>query len=85
MLYGGIATKILLGPVLGIGLTLAIGAEGAVRDVLLICSCLPPAIHALILTVRVDARPDLLGGILIGSTLWSPLALSVMLYWIAAN
>ena len=85
VLYGGIATKILLGPVLGIGLTLAIGAEGAVRDVLLICSCLPTAINALILTVRFDARPDLLGGILIGSTLWSPLALSVMLYWIAAN
>ena len=81
-LYGGIGAKILLGPTIGIGLTLAIGAQGAIRDVLLICSCLPTAINALILTVRFDARPDLLGGILIGSTLWSPLGLSAVLYWI---
>ena len=85
VLYGGIATKILLGPIIGIGLTLVIGAEGAIRDVLLICSCLPTAINALILTVRFDARPDLLGGILIGSTLWSPLGLSAVLYWIGGR
>ena len=81
-LYGGIGAKVLLGPAIGIGLTLLIGAQGAVRDVLLLCSCLPTAINALILTVRFDARPDLLGGILIGSTLWSPLGLSILLYWI---
>ena len=84
-LYGGIGAKVVIGPVLGIGLTLAIGAEGAILDVLLICSCLPTAINALILTVRFDARPDLLGGILIGSTLWSPLVLSAVLYWIAGR
>ena len=84
-LYGGIGAKILLGPVLGIGLTLLIGAEGSVREVLLVCSCLPTAINALILTVRFDARPDLLGGILIGSTLISPLTLSAVLYWIGTN
>lgn len=85
VLYGGISAKILLGPVLGISLALAIGTEGVVRDVLLICSCLPTAINALILTVRFDVRPDLLGGILIGSTLWSPITLSIVRYWIAAN
>jgi len=84
-LYGGIGAKVLLGPAIGIGLTLVIGAEGSVRNVLLICSCLPTAINALILTVRFDARPDLLGGILIGSTLWSPLGLSAVLYWIGGH
>lgn len=84
-LYGGIGAKILLGPLIGIGLTWLVGAEGPVRDVLLICSCLPTAINALILTVRFDARPELLGGILIGSTLWSPLGLSAVLYWIGAR
>ena len=34
VLYGGISAKILLGPVLGIGLTLAIGAEGVVAEAL---------------------------------------------------
>lgn len=80
-LYGGIGAKVLLGPAIGIGLTLLIGAQGAVRDVLLMCSCLPTAINALILTVRFDARPDLLGGILIGSTLWSPFGLLILLYY----
>ncbi len=85
VLYGGIAAKVLLGPAIGIGLTLLMGAEGPVRDVLLIASCLPTAINALILTVRFDARPDLLGGILIGSTLWSPLGLAAVLYWIGGQ
>jgi predicted permease len=85
ILCGGIGAKILLGPAIGIGLTWLMGAEGSVRDVLLIASCLPTAINALILTVRFDARPDLLGGILIGSTLWSPLGLAAVLYWIGAN
>jgi hypothetical protein len=84
-LYGGIGAKILLGPLLGISLTWALGATGPARDVLLICSCLPTAINALILTVRFDARPDLLGGILIGSTLWSPFALTAVLHYIGAN
>ncbi|MGY8827563.1 MAG: AEC family transporter [Candidatus Latescibacterota bacterium] len=84
-LYGGIGAKILLGPIMGIGLTWCMGAEGPVRNVLLIASCLPTAINALILTVRFDTRPDLLGGILIGSTLWSPLGLAAVLYWIGTN
>ncbi len=84
-LYGGMGAKILLGPLIGIGLTWGLGATGPVRDVLLICSCLPTAINALILTVRFDARPDLLGGILIASTLCSPLGLAAVLYWIGTH
>jgi len=65
-----------------VGLTLLMDAQGAVRDVLLICSCLPTAINALVLTTRFNARPELLGGILVGSTLWSPLNLIAVLYWL---
>ena len=82
VLGGAVAAKIVLGPLLGIALTWATGAQGAVREVLLICSCLPTAINALVLTTRFDARPDLLGGILIGSTLWSPISLLAVLYWL---
>ncbi len=82
VLGGAIAAKIVLGPLMGIALTWAIGAQGAVREVLLICSCLPTAINALVLTTRFDARPDLLGGILIGSTLWSPISLLAVLHWL---
>ena len=82
VLGGAILAKISIGPLIGVGLTFLIGAQGAVRDVLLICSCLPTAINALVLTTRFNARPELLGGILIGSTLWSPLNLMAVLYWL---
>jgi predicted permease len=82
VLGGAIFAKITIGPLIGVGLTLLMDAQGAVRDVLLICSCLPTAINALVLTTRFNARPELLGGILIGSTLWSPLNLIAVLYWL---
>ena len=82
VLGGAILAKISIGPLIGVGLTFLMDAQGAVRDVLLICSCLPTAINALVLTTRFDARPELLGGILIGSTLWSPLNLMIVLYWV---
>lgn len=82
ILGGAIVAKIVIGPLIGVGLTWIMNAQGAVRDVLLICSCLPTAINALVLTTRFNARPDLLGGILIGSTLWSPLSLLAVLYWL---
>ena len=82
VLGGAILAKISIGPLIGVGLTFLIGTQGAVRDVLLICSCLPTAINALVLTTRFNARPELLGGILIGSTLWSPLNLMAVLYWL---
>ena len=82
VLGGAILAKISIGPLIGVGLTFLIGAQGTVRDVLLICSCLSTAINALVLTTRFNARPELLGGILIGSTLWSPLNLMAVLYWL---
>ena len=82
VLGGAILAKISIGPLIGVGLTFLIDAQETVRDVLLICSCLPTAINALVITTRFNARPELLGGILIGSTLWSPLNLIIVLYWI---
>ena len=82
VLGGAILAKISIGPLIGVGLTFLIDAQETVRDVLLICSCLPTAINALVITTRFNARPELLGGILIGSTLWSPLNLMIVLYWL---
>ena len=82
ILGGAILAKITIGPLIGVGLTFLIDAQGAVRDVLLICSCLPTAINALVLTTRFNSRPELLGGILVGSTLWSPINLMAVLYWL---
>ena len=80
ILFWSIMAKVVVGPIIGISLTWLIGAEGLVRQVLFIASCLPTAINALILSSKFKARPELLGRILIGSTLWSPINLLIILH-----
>lgn len=79
LVASGTLAKLVLGPALGIGLTLALGAEGVTRQTLLVFSCLPSAINGLLLAVRFETRPELLGGILVGSTVLSPLAITLVL------
>jgi predicted permease len=81
-LYGGIAAKLLLAPLIGCGLTFLIGAEGVIRDTLLLYSCLPTAISMLLLSVRLDARPDLVGGIIFVSTMVSPIPIALLLLFL---
>ncbi|MFH1566605.1 MAG: AEC family transporter, partial [Gemmatimonadota bacterium] len=85
LVAAGTAAKLVLGPALGIGLALALGAEGLTRQTLLIYSCMPTAINGLLLAVRFQARPDLLGGILVGTTLLSPLAVTAVLAWLGVG
>ena len=82
LIAGGIAAKLLLGPALGIGLALLLGAEGLTRSILFLYACMPTAINGLLLAVRFRARPNLLGGILTGVTLLSPLTVTAVLYWL---
>ncbi|MBB27949.1 MAG: hypothetical protein CME25_03500 [Gemmatimonadetes bacterium] len=81
-LYGGIAAKLVIAPLIGIGLTFLVGAEGVVRNTLLLYSCLPTAISMLLLSVRLDARPDLVGGIIFVSTLVSPIPIALLLFFL---
>lgn len=74
-----IGAKLILGPALGIGLIALFGIQAPVRDTLLICSCLPTAVNCLLLAVKFDTRPDLVGAILVGTTFLSPLTIAVTL------
>ena len=78
------AAKLLISPVIGIGLAMLLGAEGLLRDVLFVYACLPTAINFLLLSMRFDARPDFVGGVIIGSTLLSPITVTAVLLWIGA-
>jgi len=82
LIFGGILAKVVIGPLVGITLAWLINAEGVVRQVLVIASCLPTAINALLLSSQFKARPELLGRILVGSTLWSPINLLIVLHWL---
>ncbi len=80
-LAGCLTLRCLAVPALGIGLALGLGAEGHLLHLLLLGACLPSAINTLLLAVRFDTRPELLGGILLGSTLSSPIAIAAVLAW----
>ncbi len=75
----GIVARSVVGPALGIGLTLLLGAEGVVRDVLLLYSCLPAAISSLLLATHHGTRPNLVGAVILGSTLISPITITTLL------
>ncbi len=83
-LYSGVFAKLLLVPALGIGLAFLLRTEEIVRDTLLVYACLPTAINALLLSLRFNVRPDLVGGIIFGSTLLSPLTITAILLWIGS-
>lgn len=82
VLYGGAISKIFIVPVLGILFALSLGTEDLIRDTLLLGACLPTAINYLLLSVRFDVRPDLVGGILFLSTLISPFTIALVLWFI---
>ena len=82
LLFWSIVAKVVIGPLIGITLAWLITAEGMIREVLFIASCLPTAINALLLSTRFKTRPELLGRILVGSTLWSPINLLIVLHWL---
>lgn len=78
------AAKLLVGPALGIGLALLLGADGLLRNVLFVYACMPTAINFLLLSVRFNARPDFVGGVILGSTLLSPITVTAVLLWVGA-
>ena len=79
LIWVSIGAKLILGPVLGIGLITLFGIQAPVRDTLLICSCLPTAINCLLLAVKYDTHPRLVGAILVGSPFLSPLTIAAPL------
>jgi hypothetical protein len=83
-LAAGVVARSVVGPAFGIGLTVLLGAEGIVRDVLLLYSCLPAAISSLLLAVAHGSRPNLVGAIILYSTLLSPITITVLLVLIGS-
>jgi predicted permease len=81
----GIAAKLVVGPAAGIALAFALGAEGLPLQTLLIFACMPTAINALLLSVRFRTRPEVVGGIILGTSLLAPVAILAVLYWLGVG
>lgn len=72
-------SRLVLPPLLLLPLLPLIGAEGTLRDVLLMQSAMPVAVSAVAFASEFDARPDLVGAGVITTTLASLVTTSILL------
>jgi predicted permease len=70
--------KLCCAPLLAYGLTLALGIDGLLRNVLVVESAMPTAVNSLIIAVEYDANPDFVSAAVLSSTLLSIVTLSIL-------
>jgi hypothetical protein len=70
--------KLCCAPLLAYGLTLVLGIEGLLRNVLIVESAMPTAVNSLIIAVEYDANPDFVSAAVLSSTLLSIVTLSIL-------
>ncbi len=83
--FFGLATliRLLIGPILAIGLTALLGLDGLTRKIVILQSSTPSAVLPLLYTIRSGTRPDLVSGTILVSTLCSAFTLTFLLYWLS--
>jgi len=77
------AIKLIVPPLLALGLVTALRIDALVRDVLIVQSAMPTAVNGLLLARQFDVRPDLVASVLMLSTLGSVVTISVLLGFLA--
>ena len=78
------ALRLLVAPLLGIGLAFVLGITGLARDVVILQTSTPAAVLTLLYAIKFDTRPDLVSGSVLISTLTSAATLTLLLYWLTA-
>lgn len=74
--------RLVVGPLLAIGLVNILGLDGLTRKVVILQSSTPSAVLPLLYAIRFGTRPDLVSGTILLSTLCSALTLTALLYWL---
>ena len=72
--------RLLVGPVVGFGLTLFLGIKGIDRNVVILQTSTPAAVLPLLYALRFNARPDLVASSILVTTLCSAGTLTLLLY-----
>lgn len=75
-----VVLRLVLGPVLGLGLVYAFGLEGFPAQVLWISSGLPSAVNIMLLCVEFKNHPGYMARVVFFATLLSPLTLTVVIF-----
>ena len=75
--------RLLVGPLVAVGATEAIGVEGLARDVLIVSGAMPVAVVTVVLATQYGARATLLSRGVIVTTLLSIVTLTVLINFVA--
>lgn len=74
-----VSLRLLVGPVVAVGVAALIGLEGLGRSVSIIEASMPSAVMTTVLATEYDAKPATMTGIVVLSTLLSPITLSLLI------
>jgi predicted permease len=72
-------TRLVLGPIVGLGLVMLLGLTGVTRDVMIVGAAMPSAVFTIVMATQFNARPRLVSDVVIASTLASIITVTVVL------
>lgn len=71
--------RLLVGPIVAVGVASLVGLQGLGRSVSIIEASMPSAVLTTVLATEFDARPTTMTGVVVLSTLLSPITLSILI------
>ena len=82
-LYGVFAVRLIMAPLVALGVAWAMGFEGTARNVAVLQSSMPTAVGAALVAVEFNVRPTFVGGAVLVTTLGSAVTLTILLRLLA--
>jgi predicted permease len=74
-----VVTRLVAGPIIGLGLAMLLGLSGLTRDIMVIGAAMPSAVFTIVMATQFNARPRLVSDVVIASTLASVVTVTVVL------
>jgi hypothetical protein len=71
-----VSLRLVIGPLMAVGIAILLGLEGLGRSTSIIEASMPPAVFTTILATEFDLQPTAVTGIVVLSTLLSPLTVA---------
>lgn len=74
-----IATRLVIGTLVGVGLVIALGITGVARDVMIVGSAMPTAVFTILTATQFGARPRFVSDVVVAGTLASIVTVTAVL------
>lgn len=80
-----VVTRLVIGTLVGLGLTLALGINGVARDVMIVGAAMPTAVFTILTATQFDARPRFVTDVVVVSTLASIVTVTAVLAFLSGT